>query len=61
VLKAAYELSSWGAVILPASPPFYDLKDPTGIDLQKVIAGRIMDIMGLENDLTSRYRPEVKG
>lgn len=61
VLKAAYELSSWGAVILPASPPFYNLKDPTGIDLQRVIAGRIMDQLGLENDLTSRYRPEVKG
>jgi 4-hydroxy-3-polyprenylbenzoate decarboxylase len=60
VLKSAYELSSWGAVILPACPPFYGLDDPSGIDLQRVIAGRIIDQMGLENDLPVRYDPEVK-
>lgn len=59
ILKAAYELSSWGVVILPASPPFYGVKDPTGADLQKAIAGRVMDIMGIENDLSRRYTPEV--
>ncbi len=60
MLKAAYELSSWGVVILPASPPFYGMKNPTGVDLQMTIAGRIMDILGIENDLSRRYAPEVK-
>lgn len=57
VLGALYDLSKWGVVIMPASPPFYGLKDPTGEELQRNLAGRIMDIVGLENDITSRYRP----
>ena len=60
VLKSAYELSSWGAIIVPASPAFYGLKNPTGEDLQRILAGRILDLMGVENDLAVRYRQEVE-
>lgn len=56
VLKALYELSSWGVIVVPASPPFYGLKDPTGKDLQKALAGRLLDLMSIDNDLTPRYR-----
>ncbi len=58
ILRALHELSIWGVTIMPASPPFYGLKDPTGIDLQRSMAGRILDHIGIENDLTPRYRGE---
>lgn len=57
ILKAMFELSSWGVTIMPASPPFYDMKDPTGKDLQRNLAGRMLDLIGLKNDITTRYGP----
>jgi 4-hydroxy-3-polyprenylbenzoate decarboxylase len=55
VLKALYELSSWGVVVMPASPPFYG-SDSDGIEeLQRNFAGRILDLLGLENDMVNRY------
>jgi 4-hydroxy-3-polyprenylbenzoate decarboxylase len=60
ILRSSYELSSWGVVILPASPPFYGLDDPSGKDLQKAIAGRVLDMIGIDNELAKRYFNEVK-
>ncbi len=57
VLKNLSELSSYGAVVMPASPPLYGPAD-TVADLQKALAGRIMDLLGIENDLAPRYRVE---
>lgn len=59
-LKALFELSGWGVVIMPASPPFYDLGSDSIRDLQKGFVGRILDLIGLENDLAARYEPEKK-
>lgn len=56
VLKNLYDLSTYGAVILPASPPFYSA--PSGIDdIYKSVAGRVLDILGIDNELMMRYRP----
>ncbi|MDG6225614.1 MAG: UbiX family flavin prenyltransferase [Candidatus Thermoplasmatota archaeon] len=56
VLKNLHELSTWGAVILPASPPFYS--GPSSIDdIYRSIAGRVLDIIGIENELVPRYVP----
>lgn len=57
VLKALYELSSWGVVIMPASPPFYGQREGDVASLHKALAGRVLDLLGLENDLSPRYSP----
>ena len=57
VLKNLSELSSYGAVVMPASPPLYGPAD-TVADLQKALAGRVLDLLGIENDLAPRYRVE---
>jgi 4-hydroxy-3-polyprenylbenzoate decarboxylase len=56
-LKALYELSAWGVVIMPASPSFYNLETDSVKDLQKGFIGRILDIIGMENEMASRYDP----
>jgi 4-hydroxy-3-polyprenylbenzoate decarboxylase len=58
VLKAMYELSSWGVKIMPASPPFYNLGSGSIKDLQRGFAGRVLDLMGMKNDLVPRYEPK---
>ena len=56
-LKNMYELSKMGAIILPVSPPFY-IK-PTKIeDIVNYMVGKILDLLGVENDLYPVYRPE---
>jgi 4-hydroxy-3-polyprenylbenzoate decarboxylase len=55
VLKALYELSSWGAIVMPASPPFYGMDSDTVEELQRSFAGRIMDILGIDNEMVNRY------
>ncbi len=57
-LQALSDLSSWGAVVMPASPPFYGLDDPSARDIQRVFAGRVLDLLGIDNDITPRYCPE---
>jgi 4-hydroxy-3-polyprenylbenzoate decarboxylase len=54
VLRNLAELSSYGAIVMPASPPFYG-EGSTVKDLQRAIAGRVMDLLGMENDLAPRY------
>jgi 4-hydroxy-3-polyprenylbenzoate decarboxylase len=55
VLRNLYELSSYGAVIMPAAPPLYG-GSSTVQDMHRSIAGRVMDLLGIENDLAPRYR-----
>ncbi len=55
VLKSLYDLSSWGAVVMPASPPFYGTDTDSIHELQKSFAGRIMDLLGMENEMVNRY------
>jgi 4-hydroxy-3-polyprenylbenzoate decarboxylase len=57
VLKALYELSEWGVTIMPASPSFYNLRTDSIKDLQKGFVGRILDLLGVENEMAARYEP----
>jgi len=57
-LRAMYKLSAWGVTIMPASPAFYDIENPTVKELQRNIAGRILDMIEVKNDLAARYGPE---
>jgi 4-hydroxy-3-polyprenylbenzoate decarboxylase len=43
-----------GATILPACPAFYSR--PAGLDdLVDVLVGRVMDLLGVENNLSRRW------
>ena len=44
-----------GAVILPACPAFYSCPQNLG-DLMDVLVGRVLDLLGLENDLYLRWK-----
>ncbi|MGA1820037.1 MAG: UbiX family flavin prenyltransferase [Thermoplasmatota archaeon] len=57
VLKALFDLSSWGAIVMPASPPFYNIHSDSVKDLQAAFSGRVMDLLGIENDSAVRYDP----
>ncbi|MGA1866204.1 MAG: UbiX family flavin prenyltransferase [Thermoplasmatota archaeon] len=59
VLRALYELSSWGVIIMPASPPLYDLGKVTMQEVQRSFAGRVMDLLDLKNTYTIRYDPRT--
>ena len=56
VLRSLYDLSSWGVLVMPASPPFYGSPESPA-DLQRCIAGRVMDRLEIDNDLAERYTP----
>lgn len=58
VLRSLYDLSTWGVRVMPASPPLYggSMDDPKQI--MRSFTGRILDILGIENELTTRYTPE---
>ena len=47
-----------GAVIMPASPPFYGAPEDI-IDLVDNICGKILDILGIENDIYARWGGKV--
>lgn len=47
-------LASAGAVILPACPAFYP-RPETVDDMIGFVVGRVMDVLGLENDLYGRW------
>ena len=47
-----------GAVIMPASPPFYGAPENI-IDLVDNICGKILDILGIENDIYARWGGKV--
>ena len=53
-LENMTKLSSYGVVILPANPGFYN--SPNSIeDLVDFVVSRILDQMGIDNDVSSRW------
>ena len=53
-LEAMAKLSTWGVVILPASPGFY--KNPETIDdLIDFVVARILDQLDVEHEVGSRW------
>ena len=56
-LRNMVAASEAGAVILPACPAFYS--QPKSLDeLVDVLVGRVLDLLGLENDLYKRWEGE---
>lgn len=53
-LKAMYNLSEWGVVILPASPGFYHSPRNIG-DLVDFVVARILDQLDVEHSLGKRW------
>ena len=56
-LKAMYNLSEWGVVILPASPGFYHSTRNIG-DLVDFVVARILDQLDVEHSLGKRWTGE---
>lgn len=44
-----------GAIVLPACPAFYSRPETVG-DLVDILVGRVLDLIGLENNLYERWR-----
>ena len=59
-LKAMYNLSEWGVVILPASPGFYHSPRDIG-DLVDFVVARILDQLDIEHSLGKRWTGEEVG
>lgn len=58
-LKNMLSLDEAGAIILPASPGFYQM--PKSLDdLGDFIAGRIFNLLGIHADLFPRWNPDFK-
>ena len=56
-LEALAKLSSWGVVVLPASPGFY--KNPKTIDdIIDFVVARILDQLDVEHSVGSRWTGE---
>ena len=49
-------LSRAGAVVCPASPPFY-MQPKTIDDLVDTVVARVLDLLGVEHDLKMRWQP----
>ncbi|MDP6869457.1 MAG: UbiX family flavin prenyltransferase [Candidatus Poseidoniaceae archaeon] len=56
-LENLTKLSSWGAIVLPASPGFYNLPK-TIDDMVDFVVSRILDHLGHNNDLSKRWTGE---
>ncbi len=56
-LKNMYRLSQDGVVILPAAPGFYSENDQV-TDLVNFITGKILDNLGIENNLYERWKAD---
>jgi 4-hydroxy-3-polyprenylbenzoate decarboxylase len=54
-LENMLKLSRMGAVILPAMPAFYT-KPATIDEMVDFVAGKVLDILGLENNLYKRWK-----
>ena len=56
-LENMTKLSTWGVVVLPASPGFYH-KPRTIEDLVDFVVARILDQMDVEHNLSQRWTGE---
>jgi 4-hydroxy-3-polyprenylbenzoate decarboxylase len=56
-LENMAKISSWGVIVMPASPGFYNLPK-TMEDLVDFIVSRILDHLGKDNKLTKRWTGE---
>ncbi len=54
-LRNMVAVAEAGAVVLPACPAFYS-RPETLDDLVDVLAGRVLDLLGVENDLYRRWQ-----
>jgi len=54
-LRALASLSEMGVIVLPAMPAFYG-KPKTIDDMVDFVAGRILDVLGIDNSLYKRWR-----
>ena len=56
-LENMHKLSQWGAIVIPASPGFYN--HPKSIDdMVDFVVARILDHIGLEHSVGSRWTGE---
>jgi len=53
-LRALAALSEMGVIVLPAMPAFYG-KPKTIDDMVNFVVGRILDVLGIDNDLYQRW------
>ncbi len=58
-LENLARLSSWGAIIMPPAPPFYN-QPRTIQDLVDSVVGRTIDLMGIENQIYRRWEEDDK-
>ena len=56
-LENMAKLSTWGVIVLPASPGFYTLPDSVA-DMVDFIVSRILDQLGIDNQLSARWTGE---
>jgi 4-hydroxy-3-polyprenylbenzoate decarboxylase len=59
-LRHLVSLDDAGAIVLPASPAFY-AKPKSVQHLVDFVAGKILDVMGIEHDLFSRWDGRLGG
>jgi 4-hydroxy-3-polyprenylbenzoate decarboxylase len=58
-LQHMLDLHDAGAVVLPASPGFYG--SPTSVQqLVDFVAGKVLDVLGVEHDLLARWTGQVR-
>jgi 4-hydroxy-3-polyprenylbenzoate decarboxylase len=56
-LENMAKLSTWGVIVLPASPGFYTLPDSVA-DMVDFVVSRILDQLGIDNQLSARWTGE---
>ena len=56
-LEAMTKMSTWGVIILPASPGFYH-KPSTIEELIDFVVARILDQLDIEHELSKRWSGE---
>jgi len=57
-LENLHKLALYGAIVFPLSPGFYH-KPKTIEEMQSFIVGKILDLLGIENDLFKRWENEL--
>lgn len=57
-LENLHKLALYGAIVFPLSPGFYH-RPKTIEEMQSFIVGKILDLLGIENDLFKRWKNEL--